>query len=56
MYYSVENGESGRDRDRVGIIDRHALFVLEVGVPDWMGEEVLADCCCAAFEKSKQSG
>jgi hypothetical protein len=54
MYYSVQNGESRRDGGRVGIIHCHALFVLKVGIPDWMGEKVLADCCGATFEKSRQ--
>jgi len=40
MYYSVEDGEGRRSIRRVRIVDRHALFVLQIGVPDWMGEEV----------------
>jgi hypothetical protein len=52
MYYAVEDDEGWRDIDGVGIVDGDALFVLEVCVPDRMGEEILSDGRCSSFEKS----
>ena len=54
VYYPVEDGEDGGCASRVWVVNREALFVLEVGVPEGVGEEVLAHGCCATFKESRE--
>jgi endonuclease YncB( thermonuclease family) len=50
VYYSVEDGERWWSGGRVGVVDGETLFVLQVGVPYRVGEEVLSYSGSASLE------